>query len=363
MPMPALKGTKPAAASISTVFFLAGFLWSHALHAQDTDRETPPAENAPRPAVNENADCTPDPCPPKSKPPHLLALIDKTHAGISTRLEATVKYADRFFADDNVFEETNKSYARLPLDVIYDQDDGLGLKIKLRARINLPNTNKRIKLLLTDANSEDEADNITTPEPEALQDNNFSVSLETQLKETGKWKVRPSLGLKTSIPPDPFARLRLIRYFSPAKKWLSRFSATGTYLAMAGAESDVRVQFSRAIREDLLFRSTTRWKWTKKNDYSEGTQIFSFFQHINEKVNVSYEMGIFSNDKEGWLIEEYSLWHRYRRLAYKNWLFIEIKPELRFKRDNDYDPSYRITFRVEPVFGKDLPRSRLQRVD
>lgn len=362
---------------IPSAIVVAGLWCWSAAHAQNpgsiaptpekhpASRESGTAAGSPHPAAEtEDQGCETEPCPPAGgSASRILTLVDKTHAGISNRLEATVKYADRFFADENVFEETNKSYARLPLDIIYDQDDGLSFKIRVRARINLPNTDKKLKLLLSDTNSEEEPDNIAAPADDPLQDNNFSISLETQVKKTGKWKIRPSLGLKTNIPPDPFLRARVIRYFAVSKKWLSRFSTTGTYLAMAGAEFDARIQFSRALREDFLFRSTSRWKWTEEKDYSEGIQIFSLFQHLNEKVNLAYEGGIFSDNEDNWEVTEYRLWHRYRKLIYKDWLFLELIPELRFKQENDYDPTYRFTLRIEPVFGKDLPLSKIHRMD
>ncbi len=362
---------------LSCLIFSSPFWFSSSLAQEHKNGTSPPAETPSQPTIQDPSGtpaaaptlpdmegaCKTDPCPAtEKKSSRILALVDKTHTDISNRLEATVKYADRFFADDNVFEETNKSYARLPLDIIYDQDNGLDLKIKVRARINLPNTNKKLKLLLSDAGSEDEVDSVLSPENDALQDN-FTVSLETQLKKTGKWKVRPALGIKTNIPPDPFVRVRLIRYFAVTEKWLSRFSTTGTYLAMAGAEFDARAQFSRAIRKDILFRSTTRWKWTNEKGYSEGDQIFSLFQNINENLNVSYEAGIFTDNEDNWEISEYRLWHRYRKLVYKDWLFLELIPELRFRQVNHYDPSYRFTFRIEPVFGRELPKAKIRRVD
>ena len=372
------KRTNGLSNLLRSAIIISGLCWCGAALALEPDPKPPPDQepsptgrefhdpnsSAPPPSAEEKQDCETDACPPDGKPPsRILTLVDKTHAGISNRLEATVKYADRFFADENVFEETNKSYTRLPLDIIYDQDDGLSFKIRVRARIILPNTDKKLKLLLSDTSSEEEPDNISTPADDPLQDNNFSISLETQLKKTGKWKIRPSLGIKTGIPPDPFLRARLIRYFAITPKWLSRFSATSTYLALAGAEFDTRIQFSRAIRHDFLFRSTTRWKWTEEKDFSEGTQILSLFQHLNEKVNLAYEAGIFSDNGDNWEVTEYRLWHRYRKLVYKNWLFLELIPELRFKQENDYAPSYRFTFRIEPVFGKDLPLARIHRMD
>jgi len=359
---------------------IPGLCWCTVVHAQETtsdsglatssstlQKDSNKIEGKSATPGAEDDICTGESCDPEAKPPsRILTLVDRAHAGISNRLEATVKYADHFFATDNVFEETNKSYARLPLDTIYDQDNGLEFKVRVRARIILPNTNKKLKLLFSDTGTIDDPEanpsNSSTVRS-AVRDNDYAVSLETEFEKTGKWKIRPALGVKSRIPPDPFVRIRAIRYLPLSKKWLSRLSATSAYLAIDGFAHDANVQLSRAIQRNFLFRSSSRWKFTEEKDYSEAIQIFSLFQHLNEKVNLAYEAGIFSDNEDNWEVAEYRLWHRYRKLVYKKWLFLELIPELRFKQENDYDPSYRITFRIEPVFGKKLPIARIHRVD
>jgi len=322
-------------------------------------------DTAPGPASADN--CAQTPCneAATANRSRLLSIVDKTHDNISRRLEAAVRGADTFFATDNVFEDTNASYARIPMDLIVEDDGNVTFKVRVKGKLSLPNTQKRLKLLIESGTTESIFDDqAASSPPDAITDNDYFLSLETQLKKTGKWKIRPAVGLKFQWTPDLFVRLRAIRYFAVTRKWLGRFSLTGVYLLDARLQSDGNLQLSRAIRKDFLFRSTSKLKWTDEKDYSEASQIFSLFQHLSQKANLAYQGGVFAdNQAQGWDVTEYRTWLRYRRLVYRNWLFMDLIPEIRFRQDDDYDPSYLLTLRMEPVFGQALPTTKLQKVD
>ncbi len=301
---------------------------------------------------------------PSSQPPpsRLLSLLDKTHAGISRSLSTAVHRADRFFATENVFEETNASYARLPMDLIMERNKGATFKARLKGKIRLPHVQQRLRLLIESDISDplDEEQPATSP-PDAIAENDYFLSLETQLKKTGRWKIRPATGIEFSLPPDLFVRLRAIRYFALTRKWLGRFSSTGIYLVDAGVEGDGNLQFSRALSKHLLFRSRSQIKWTEEKGYSDASQTFSIYQHLSEKANLAYNAGSFGNDqRQGWDVTEHRIWIRYRRLVYGEWLFMDLIPEVRFQQGDDYEPTYFLTFRIEPVFGERLPVSKLR---
>ncbi len=323
------------------------------------------AEN--KPAAEDASDCANRLCDENSATQlsRLLTIVDKTHSGISNSLEAAVRHADRFFASDNVFEETNGSYARLPMDLIIEEDGNISFKVRVKGKLRLPHAKKRLRLLIESDTTDSVFDDQTAASPPAaLSDNDFFLSLETQLKKTGKWKIRPATGLKVRWTPDYFFRLRAIRYFAVTENWLGRFSLTGAYLLDARQEGDGNLQFSRALSKNLLFRSASKLKWTHEKGYSEASQVFSLFHHLKKKANLAYQAGIFAdNEARGWDIKEYSLLFRYRRLIYKNWLFMDLIPEVRFQQADDYDPGYFLTLRIEPVFGQALPTNKLQKVD
>ncbi len=297
-------------------------------------------------------------------PPRLLALIDKTHAGISRGLSSAVTRVDRFFATENVFEEINTSYARVPLDMILEENGEYVFKARIKGKLDLPHAKRRFKLIIESTVVEDLSETAPLAEtpPQALVENDYFLSLEVQLKKTGRWKIRPATGVEFRWPPDLFGRLRAIRYFALGRRWLGRFSSTAVYLLEAGAEVEANQQFSRALHKNFLFRSQSSLKWTQEKTYTEAAQTFSVYQHLSRQANLAYHFGIFANDQAGhWQVSQHRLWLRYRRLMYKDWLFMDLIPELRFPHGEDYRPTYYLTLRIEPVFGTALPVEKLRR--
>jgi len=286
--------------------------------------------------------------------PRMLAIVESTHQHISHGLESTVRLVDNFFARDNVFEESTGSYARIPLDAIWQENDGYRYKASIKARIDLPKSKKKLKLLFESDVTEEQALRLSSTPGEAVSDNDFFLSIERELNKSGKWSVRPALGIKFRWPPDPFARLRAIRYFS-FSSWLLRLSSTGVYFAINGFETRGSFEISKALTRNLLFRSFSDVRWREKKDLTDASQVFSIYQHLTAKENIAYQTGVFADNKPDWDITDYRTWIRFRRLIHQNWLFIEIRPEVRFPNEGGYDPTYLVQFRVEAVFGENLP--------
>lgn len=286
--------------------------------------------------------------------PRMLAIVESTHQRISHGLESTVRLVDNFFARDTVFEESTGSYARIPLDVIWQENDGYKYKASIKARIDLPKSKKKLKLLFESDVSDEQALRLSNTPRDAVSDNDFFLSIERELNKSGKWSVRPALGIKFRWPPDPFARLRAIRYFS-LSSWLLRFSGTGVYFAINGFETRGSFEISKALTRNLLFRSFSDIRWREKKTLTDASQVFSIYQHLTAKENIAYQTGVFADNDVGWDITDYRAWIRFRRLIHQDWLFIELKPEVRFPNEGGYDPTYLVQFRVEAVFGENLP--------
>ena len=265
-----------------------------------------------------------------------------------------MRLVDNFFARDNVFEESTGSYARIPLDAIWEDHGGYKYKARVKARIDLPKSKKKLKLLIESDVSDEQPLRLSNTPREAVGDNDFFLSIERELNRSRKWSVRPALGIKFRWPPDLFVRLRAIRYIS-LSPWLLRFSATGVYLAIKGIETRGSFEISKALSRNLLFRSFSDIRWREKKDLSDASQVLSIYQHLTAKENIAYQAGVFADSDPDWAISDYRVWFRFRRQIHKDWLYFELRPEVRFPNEGDYNPTYLIQLRLEAVFGENLP--------
>jgi len=276
--------------------------------------------------------------------------IQSVHGGISSAVEHSARRVDAFFADDRVYTDSTESYARLSLQNSWESGEDTRSEARVRLRIDLPGTRERLRLFVEggdpDAVTGEGSDSI----PNALDDNDYNIGLEGQIRGTGRWDLRPGVGVKAAGPADPFVRLRAIRYAEPGD-WLMRFAVGAAEYLDDGTELQTRLDFDRRINPDWLFRSASRLRYRDSKDRTEARQQFTLFQRLSGRVGLAYDVGLDADDDPDWDVDRYYTQLRARFRAYQKWLFVELKPELLFRHDDDYDASFRFSLRVDFVFG------------
>ncbi len=287
----------------------------------------------------------------KTSPGALEKMVDAMHDGISSRVEQAALKADSFFAEDRYYADGTETYARLSLQSTWERGEDTEARARIRARVDLPGTEERIRLFLEGGDPEEVPGSGSDSIPQALDDNDYNLGLEAQIKNTGAWDIRPGLGVKAAIPPDPFVRLRAIRY-ERLKKWLFRFSAGAAEYLDDGTELQTRLDFDRKLATDWLFRSASRLRRLDSKDQIELDHQFTVFQRLSGHAGLAYDVGVRASDEPDWDVDNYYTQVRARFRAYKKWLFVEIKPQLLFREEDDFDPSFRFSVRLDAVFGE-----------
>jgi len=283
-------------------------------------------------------------------PTALERMVVVMHGGISAGVEKSAKFVDSFFADDRFYADVTETYARLSLQSTWESGEDTEANARLRVRLDLPGTEERLRLFIEGGDPDESGGAESETVAEALEDNDYNIGLEGPLKNTGQWDIRPAIGAKAAGPPDPFVRARAIRY-EQLGDWLMRFSAGAAEYLDDGTELLTRLDFDRRIAEDWLFRSTSRARYRDEQDRTEFLQQFSLFQKYNDRVGFGYDLGVRVDDDPDWDADQYFTQFRARFRAYKKWLYLELKPELLFREEDDYSASFRFSLRTDIVFG------------
>jgi hypothetical protein len=293
----------------------------------------------------------PSPAPVRAPPRHaLIRTVDTVHAGISTAVENTAMRVDSFFADDRFYADSTESYARLSLQSTWEHGDGTEAGARLRVRVDLPGTEQRLRLFIEGDDPDGAEGTASSSIPRALDDNDYNLGLEGSLERTGAWDIRPGIGIKAGVPPDPFARIRSIRY-ERFSAWLMRFSAGVAQYLDAGTEVQSRLDFDRDIGESAFFRSASRARYRRQEEKTDLRQEFSLFRKIGGRGALAYDVGLVADNDPDWDVDHYYTQVRGRYRLYRKWLFIELTPQIRFREEDDYDPSFQISVRLDAVFG------------
>ncbi|KAF0191958.1 MAG: hypothetical protein FD165_1292 [Gammaproteobacteria bacterium] len=310
-----------------------------------------PVEPAPAADTGEPGDVpvVSDPDTPEQGPV-IFEKIDVAHAAVSSRIERTARWLDRFFADDKVFEEATGSYARVNLDSVFEPGGAIGFSGDIRLKIDLPRTQQRLKLLIeSDPQRENRTDLENVP-VDVVAEKSYSLSLERQLQQAHRWDVRPALGIKAHTPLDPFARLRAIRYFN-LQKVMARVSSSAFWFDSSGFGANFGIEFDRALSDVFLLRSGTGLTWEEAEKFRRIEQQFSLFHRLDDRRNLAYQIGILADDEFNWRVNTYYFRIRYRKDLHDGWVFAEIIPQWTYREETNFDDEPSLTLRLEAVFG------------
>lgn len=296
--------------------------------------------------------------PEETRTEKIVETLEVAHATVSSGIERSARWLDRFFASDRVFEEETDTYARLTLDTVFEPRGEVGFSGDLRFRIDLPRTEKRLKLLIESDPQRETRDDLRDVPADVVSETNYSLSIERQLRQARRWDVRPALGVKAHTPLDPFARLRAIRYFGLGENVVARVSGSVLWFDSSGWGAHSGVELDRALGHALLARSGTAFGWEEEDKFRRITQEFSLFHRLSDRQNMAWQIGAAADDQFDWDVNTYYWRVRFRQDVHRRWLFAEVIPQVTYREETGFDDEPSLTLRLEAVFGHDYAKSR-----
>lgn len=291
--------------------------------------------------------------------------LTQAHGYVSRNVESLARKIDTFFGADRAFEESSGTYLRARGSLIYRKSGDLDFDGNVRAKLDLPNLKEKLSLVIESDTDDNLAqkEQITTGTPklaDTFDSRKAAASLQYVLQEERFWDLRLQPGIKLHWPPETFLRLRLRRIQPISEKWLSRVTLTPGWYDPRGWEVRLRHDFDRDAGGGSLFRATSEATWLLKEDRNIALlQSFAYAHPLGNRVQMAYETGVtFETDPTFWDTAYFSS-IRYRRNIHRGWVFLELKPQILFERDNDFKPDPSFALAVEIVFGaKTLEKTR-----
>lgn len=299
----------------------------------------------------EESQCLPEPLPTWRKGAYRLS---DTRDNWSQQVDRFARGLDGFFAGEESLNEMNKSYVRLRIGGRWIESGSYEDESDIKFRLHLPATKERYKLIIENNTEEDEnLDEKNRPSFIGTQESGRdSVSAAIQrVQQRGRyWKTSSRLGIKGGAPLDPFVRFTAKRRWSAAQEWNVPYNFRLSYFHSDGYKAISRLSFERSLDNALFFKAKTNVAWTQERDTLETAQTFSIFQHLKYNRGIDYKIGILGESLSHHVINAYFISAHYRQLAYQDWLYINIIPELNYPRELDYESIASISIRLEVIF-------------
>lgn len=270
---------------------------------------------------------------------------------------AFAESVDRYLSNEDAGENyENESYLKLQLRQTLGEMGEIDSDVRLRAKVDLPNTKRKTKLFFS---SETDADN---PLEERVRGNSSGQRPRREESVTGveispnsewhKWKRSARLGIRVRTPLVPFGRLRLRRPFSDWGLWKREFEQEVWWFRDKGWGESSEYSMSRPLGERYRLRYFTGLEFEDRNDYFENVQLLSLSYRINERETMEYRLGAFATNEHRSRVTGYFVGGNYSNRIYEDWVFATVSPEIYFGRDEGWDAEASITLRLDVFFSE-----------
>jgi len=280
-------------------------------------------------------------------------LLDSRES-VSSAVSVMGERMDAYFAGENYQMDENDTYLRVRVAEKWIETGRFEPELDYKFRLDLPGTKKRYRLvLLYTEDNEQGLEERNRPSETAVPSNDqslFAGLLRTLSDESGQWETKLSGGIKVKLPPDPFLRASGKRLVPIGKEWELVLHSTAEWFNSSGFHADADVVLERLLTQNYLFRMTTLVDWRDENDTLEFGQTFKIFNDLSERDAIVYQLGVFGTSFSHPSIDTYYISADYRRRLYKDWLYMNVIPELAFPREESFSGVASITLSFEVYF-------------
>ncbi len=289
--------------------------------------------------------------------------FDQTQAYISESVCSSAMWFDYFFANERDEAENVNRYIRLTSTGSYRKVEGFDTNIRLSGRIEFPNVEKKLHLLLQSEHDKDAMDvlsqgNQTT---HLLNKNNTNKSNSVGLRWDVSQKANSAFSMNVGLRFNKTVNLRLqgrYRYTYPLEEdSLARLTQSVFWEGNEGVGENTRIDLEKLLASQTLLRFSQDLGVSEVSKGKEWLSEISLFHHFTKDQAGALTFWLSGATKPTDNIsglEETGFSVRYRQSFYRPWLFFEIEPHYRWVRKEftrDYQPSPGIIARIEVQFG------------
>lgn len=283
-------------------------------------------------------------------------LLDEAHAMVSGGVVATGKWIDALFTTERYEDEENKTSLVLRFSEFVDED-GEEFKLRTKVRLKTPNLNKRFKIFiigeegavdsgLTDVERVEQAF-------ESVDEDSITAGLLYRYRDTLRKNITLKVGLRVRDS-------RLVSFVEPRFRWREQFDVWDLYFVQKfgwfsdnGFNTKTQFDFDRALSDYQLIRATFEGNWYEDLDgyfYNAGAQ-YNHLLRQNKGLSYQWNNAFIMNSAS--LLNATVLKLVYRQRIWRDWLSMEIAPQVNYPRDNDFEAEPGLFLRFDIRFDKE----------
>lgn len=304
-------------------------------------------------AISEEVATPPSPVVP---PPEIMSSVDYRRDYLSGRFVEWAKNIDRFFGDARNYQEANDSVIQMDISRVMGYGGDPKIDVSFRANVKLPNTEKKLHLLIETNPDENIAVNQNNPRlPSSAKistPRSYAAALRYEKIEAERWHFSTDGGVKLAgLDSTPFVRAR-VSLSMPLAQWRLKVADSVFWFNTIGAGESTLIDFERTLSEQHLFRASSNATWLNDTQNFELSQSFSVFHTLDERAALLYQISAVGVSKPQTEVSDYVILMTYRSRIHREWVFFEISPQIHFPRVLDYRTSWQLSMRLEFLLDK-----------
>ena len=285
-----------------------------------------------------------------------LRLAEQARDRLSTGIVELSDGIDRVFGANRELERANRSQVRLYNSNTLTAGGHPASVIKSYVKLDLPRTNERLSLVIESNSLQQEADkekdidqSNTLPQREEGE-TAITSSLQYLLRQSARWNVRASAGLRLTTSPEAVTRLKA-RHQTRLGQWQVRASQMIFWYSSAKLGETTRLELEHPLGEKHLFRASSHATWRQLPDTFELGQYLTVFQQLGSGRYLAYQLSAEGENRPRLHVSRYTAHIYFRKMLYKNWIFLDLVPLLLWQRSQAFQPSPSFSINLELVLG------------
>jgi hypothetical protein len=265
----------------------------------------------------------------------------------SRKANEMTQWVDNFFGNDE--RDLEQAESRLRLRTIYNWDERLDTEVmsRLGGKVSLPQISKRLDLVFRGEDMDDFGDDGV----EDPSEDRIGLQYQVGPKDIRKHRFDLTVGFGSSGPKPG---VKYVYQDAFAEDLNFRFTQRFTYDLGEGGYGSSRFVLDKALRERELVRAYTRFLYGEKTEGTEWSSSLSYargWQGDSGRVGATWlYVGADGQTEPYDFVKNYKVGARFRRQAYRDWLFWEIEPSYNWRVDEPYfdrEGAWRIELRLE----------------
>ncbi len=277
------------------------------------------------------------------------SMLDRHKDFMDSQVQLASQWFDDFFADPDYDADAADTQFRLRPEYYYRDEQGSKLKMKVHAKIGLPNLGHRVTLI---AGADEDEDHFGEADADS---NDYKVAgLQLFLADSPKWNTSIVAGFRFG-EAAVFVGPRF-RYVSPITDTTSfRFTQTIRWQTNNHWDIGSRGDLNFLLNERFFFRQTVYVRWRDKKHDEEGlrTRVSSVLsQLLSPTSGLQYDFSTIFHTEPDVHVDKYTLSSRYRQRTRREWLYYEIAPQVSFEDQFGFKANPGIRLLLEIYYGE-----------